>query len=591
MVVAWLALASAQTPLPDALAATEKAWNQAWEAHDSARLLELISPELKTVRTDARKLAEAIEKPGDDAAWKKLARQHTTAECTLAATVERDPRHAVGVLACPTGWARASYERPDLDSPWRRAQTNDFAAKPTALDGFLSGPTRYAWHKLETDELGWTHYRSSAAAATRLSVRRSEGACPQEVAMAAGTARPGYDGLVVSLTEDVGVRSTADACTVYSRAPEPPGLPCDECRVEEGLRLLQLADRLRYVEPGVSGELARGVLRRAPKSAESIYQIAALGQRAEDARIPHNSEGVERQGRIAFVDVGAVTLLGFEGLTAEGLVRGAQSAPIVWGSEDLGSNQYRLSLPVDVAASATETWVTELGLTEMAAVPLDDGGIAFGPKRAPIAEVRPFGDGSIIRFAPFGPLPVPKRTEVFRAILDEQPDMRPTFELPAGARDIEPLWACPRSNGCATGATIVMKGRKVPVPDEWLASLETCWKDARGVNQPLSPETTLKVKSVLGARVIDFASDRARREGRVYAASCLYDEGRRLATLLALHDAWAAARAGKPLNDPLDGWGMPIRVEGSGDEAVYVSYGADGSPGGEGLDADVRYAP
>lgn len=42
---------------------------------------------------------------------------------------------------------------------------------------------------------------------------------------------------------------------------------------------------------------------------------------------------------------------------------------------------------------------------------------------------------------------------------------------------------------------------------------------------------------------------------------------------------------------PQDPWGRPYRYTAQGGKVEIVSFGADGAPGGEGEDADIRNAP
>lgn len=229
-----------------------------------------------------------------------------------------------------------------------------------------------------------------------------------------------------------------------------------------------------------------------------------------------------------------------------------------------------------------------LPLERVKLAPVEGGGLQFIEGKEVLAEVRPWGQGVLVRFGPLGPLPASVAPELSKVILAQTPGARVVFELPKRGR-IPPLWSCPREGGCATGATVVAKGVRLAVPAAWMGSLEKCWESARPAGHRFLPDLTLKVRSRLGPRVVDLAAGMARSGGEVYTAPCLTDEAGRLQTWLTMHLASRASRAGRAPRSLVDAWGAPIAVEGPAEAPIYASLGADGAPGGTGLGADFRY--
>ncbi|MEZ4320937.1 MAG: hypothetical protein R3F61_25895 [Myxococcota bacterium] len=596
MVILGIGLALAETSYVQRLEQTESAWNDAWNAHNRSRIKEILSPEYATIRSSARDVRTRIDQLATDTDWNRAISEHGTPGCKLAATIELDALHVDGVWTCTGGWTRVHYDRETPESiVWRRGSSLGFESVPD--EGFLAGPTRYAWHLFDKDDAGWNHYRSAGAVGTRLAVRRSEGPCPRELAAAVPASQRGSAGYVLTVAEDVAVRSTASDCWVYARSPEPVGLSCPACRLEEGGRLLQLMDRLRWAEPGVAGELARGAQRRAPANTATLDQMVSLGRTPKEATLPAGAYSVEHGGLVVAVEAGPITLLD-EGLAADGLIRGARIAPVVFGARDLEEGRFALTVPIDVVALAAEAWVGSLGLPAVEARPQEDGSLVFVSNDEPIVEVHTFEEGTLLRFeqsaggaADLAPLPTPRETDWFRAMLSEAPAVQASFELPAGRQPVEPLWACPLDGGCATGGVLFDRDARVELPESWLPAMEACWATTRPVSGVIKPEATLKVKSRLGARVFDFAGDRVRTEGRLYASDCLVDEGRRLRTWLSLHVAYREVQRGKALGglQLLDAWGNGVTMEGSGSDTVLISLGSDGKPGGDGAAEDLRY--
>ncbi len=103
-------------------------------------------------------------------------------------------------------------------------------------------------------------------------------------------------------------------------------------------------------------------------------------------------------------------------------------------------------------------------------------------------------------------------------------------------------------------------------------------------------ETSKVTTAQTQIRMLKSALDTLRLDVGRYPAK---EEGLEMLTV-APKDPRAAARwQGPYLAEalPPDPWGNPYQYSPDGNNVILYSYGADGKPGGEGLDADVGFLP